>query len=38
MDLPVGVKFTVEPGEMGGKLAVVFDDTCGNLIRIYQDS
>ncbi|MCM3024385.1 VOC family protein [Heyndrickxia ginsengihumi] len=31
-----GVKFTVEPTEMGGVTLAVFDDTCGNLIQIVQ--
>jgi predicted enzyme related to lactoylglutathione lyase len=31
-----GVKFTMEPTEMGEVTIVVFDDTCGNLIQIVQ--
>ncbi len=30
----LGVRFTVEPTEMGSVVAAVFDDTCGNLIQI----
>ncbi|MEH6944404.1 VOC family protein [Bacillus sp. JJ722] len=29
-----GVKFTMEPTEMGDITIAVFDDTCGNLIQI----
>ncbi len=32
----LGVEFTMEPTNMGMTTAVVFDDTCGNLIQIYQ--
>ncbi len=32
-----GVKFTAEPAEAGGTVLAVFDDTCGNLVQIYQD-
>ena len=32
----LGVKFTMEPTNMGMTTAAVFDDTCGNLIQIYQ--
>ncbi len=32
----LGVKFTMEPTNMGTTIAAVFDDTCGNLIQIYQ--
>ncbi len=32
----VGVEFTMEPTNMGMTTAAVFDDTCGNLIQIYQ--
>ncbi|MBB6444821.1 putative enzyme related to lactoylglutathione lyase [Bacillus benzoevorans] len=28
-----GVKFTMEPTEMGEVIIAVFDDTCGNLIQ-----
>ncbi len=31
-----GVRFTQEPTEMGPVTAAVFDDTCGNLIQIFQ--
>lgn len=31
-----GVEFTMEPTNMGMSTAAVFDDTCGNLIQIYQ--
>lgn len=31
-----GVKFTMEPTEMGEVTMAVFDDTCGNLIQIAQ--
>lgn len=31
-----GVKFTMEPTEMGKVTIAVFDDTCGNLIQIVQ--
>jgi catechol 2,3-dioxygenase-like lactoylglutathione lyase family enzyme len=32
----LGVKFTQEPAESIGVKYAVFDDTCGNLIQIYQ--
>ncbi len=32
----LGVSFTMEPTNMGPVSAAVFDDTCGNLIQIYQ--
>jgi len=32
----MGVQFTMEPTNMGMTTAAVFDDTCGNLIQIYQ--
>jgi len=32
----LGVVFHTEPTEMGGHTVAVFDDTCGNLIQIYQ--
>ncbi len=32
----LGVEFTMEPANMGMTTAAVFDDTCGNLIQIYQ--
>ncbi|WP_079478984.1 VOC family protein [Halobacillus salinus] len=34
--LESGVKFTMEPTEMGDITMAVFDDTCGNLIQIAQ--
>ena len=34
----LGVQFTMEPTNMGMTTAAVFDDTCGNLIQIYQMS
>jgi len=34
----LGVEFTMEPTNMGMATAAVFDDTCGNLIQIYQVS
>ena len=32
----LGVEFTMDPTNMGMTTAAVFDDTCGNLIQIYQ--
>ena len=32
----LGVEFTMEPTNMGTTIAAVFNDTCGNLIQIYQ--
>lgn len=32
----LGVEFTMEPTAMGPTTVAVFDDTCGNLIQIYQ--
>ena len=32
----LGVRFTIDPAEAGEVTAAVFDDTCGNLIQIYQ--
>ncbi len=32
----LGVRFTMEPTSMGPTTIAVFDDTCGNLIQIYQ--
>jgi catechol 2,3-dioxygenase-like lactoylglutathione lyase family enzyme len=32
----LGVEFTMEPTNMGMVTAAVLDDTCGNLIQIYQ--
>jgi catechol 2,3-dioxygenase-like lactoylglutathione lyase family enzyme len=31
-----GVEFTMEPTNMGMWTAAIFDDTCGNLIEMYQ--
>jgi catechol 2,3-dioxygenase-like lactoylglutathione lyase family enzyme len=33
----LGVVFTVQPKDMGGTFAAIFDDTCGNLIMIAQE-
>ncbi|MBI5952743.1 MAG: VOC family protein [Chloroflexi bacterium] len=32
----LGVEFTMEPTNMGTTIAAIFNDTCGNLIQIYQ--
>ena len=32
----LGVRFTMDPTPMGPVTQAVFDDTCGNLIQIYQ--
>ncbi len=32
----LGVKFTMEPTNVGQSTIAAFDDTCGNLIQIYQ--
>jgi catechol 2,3-dioxygenase-like lactoylglutathione lyase family enzyme len=32
----LGVEFTMEPTNMGMVTAAVLDDTCGNLIQIYE--
>lgn len=32
----LGVEFSMEPTNMGVTTAAVFNDTCGNLIQIYQ--
>ncbi len=32
----LGVQFTMEPTNMGTTTAAILDDTCGNLIQIYQ--
>ena len=32
----LGVAFRMEPTEMGPVTQAVFDDTCGNLIQLYQ--
>jgi catechol 2,3-dioxygenase-like lactoylglutathione lyase family enzyme len=34
----LGVRFTQEPAEMGPVITAVFDDTCGNLIQIAQQT
>ncbi len=31
-----GVRFAAEPTEMGGTKIAVLDDTCGNLIQLYE--
>jgi catechol 2,3-dioxygenase-like lactoylglutathione lyase family enzyme len=31
-----GVEFTMEPTKMGVETSAILDDTCGNLIQIYQ--
>jgi predicted enzyme related to lactoylglutathione lyase len=33
----LGVVFTTEPTDTGGAIVAIFDDTCGNLIQIYQE-
>lgn len=32
----LGVEFTMEPTNMGTTIVAILDDTCGNLIQIYQ--
>jgi predicted enzyme related to lactoylglutathione lyase len=32
----MGVEFTMEPTDMGMSIVAVLNDTCGNLIQIYQ--
>jgi catechol 2,3-dioxygenase-like lactoylglutathione lyase family enzyme len=32
----LGVEFSMEPTNMGTTTVAIFDDTCGNLIQIYQ--
>jgi predicted enzyme related to lactoylglutathione lyase len=32
----LGVAFVQEPTDAGGAVIAVFDDTCGNLIQLYQ--
>jgi predicted enzyme related to lactoylglutathione lyase len=32
----LGAKFTMEPTNMGMSTVAILDDTCGNLIQIYQ--
>ena len=34
----LGVQFTMEPKNTGMTTEAVFNDTCGNLIQIYQDN
>ena len=34
----LGVKFTMEPTDVGTAIIAVFDDTCGNFIQFYQES
>ena len=34
----LGVDFKMEPTDMGSAKIALFDDTCGNLIQIYQAS
>ncbi|HET7009749.1 MAG TPA: VOC family protein [Anaerolineales bacterium] len=34
----LGVKFTMEPAQLGPVTMAVFDDTCGNLIQIAQEN
>ena len=34
----LGVRFTRDPVEAAGVRYAVFDDTCGNLIQIYQQT
>jgi len=31
-----GVSFRSEPADAGGTIVAVFDDSCGNLIQMYQ--
>ena len=33
-----GVKFTREPTTFEGAVFAIFDDTCGNLVQIYQET
>jgi predicted enzyme related to lactoylglutathione lyase len=33
----LGVAFATEPTDAGGATVAVFEDTCGNLIQIYQE-
>ncbi|MBZ0296148.1 MAG: VOC family protein [Anaerolineae bacterium] len=32
----LGVEFITEPTDVGSSIVAIFDDTCGNLIQIYQ--
>ncbi|MEO6631382.1 MAG: VOC family protein [Mucilaginibacter sp.] len=34
--LGLGVKFSMQPTQMGPVILAVFDDTCGNNLQIYQ--
>lgn len=34
----LGVEFAMEPTNMGSATAAVFNDTCGNLIQIFQET
>jgi len=34
--IELGVTFTVQPTEAGPATIAIFNDTCGNLIQIYQ--
>lgn len=34
----LGVEFTMEPTDMGTTTITILDDTCGNLIQLYQVS
>ena len=34
----LNVVFTTQPTDVGGASVAVFEDTCGNLIQIYQES
>ena len=32
----LGVRFTMEPTKVSDTIIAIFDDTCGNLVQIYQ--
>lgn len=34
----LGVKFSIDPTDVGTAIIAVFDDTCGNYIQVYQES
>jgi hypothetical protein len=34
--IDLGIEFTMEPTNMGTTTAAIFNDTCGNLIQVYQ--
>lgn len=34
----LGVVFTSEPADMGGVSVAIFEDSCGNLIQLHQES